>query len=56
MDYFIAGLNEKKLVQDICKELRGRMLKCKISYFTGGELDINVENKDLTDKTIYYVD
>ncbi|NRA74080.1 MAG: ribose-phosphate pyrophosphokinase [Rickettsiales bacterium] len=55
MDYFIAGSNEQELTKNICKELRGRLLKRKISYFTGGELDVCIENADLKNKRVYMI-
>jgi ribose-phosphate pyrophosphokinase len=55
MDYFIAGLNERALAGEICRTVKGTLLKHEISVFTGGEIKLKLENKNLKGGTVYIV-
>ena len=55
MFYFIAGSNEQELTKKICKKLKAKLLKREILSFTGGELKVQVENKDLKEKKVFII-
>lgn len=55
MNYFIAGLNEQNLARAIAGATKGMLLKREISFFTGGELKLKLEDKNLRSGTVYIV-
>jgi ribose-phosphate pyrophosphokinase len=55
MTYFIAGSNEQPLAKSICNAVKGKLLKRKISCFSGGELKVEIEDEELGGQTVYIV-
>jgi ribose-phosphate pyrophosphokinase len=55
MNYFIASLNSQELAKDICRKTKSHLIKCEISTFTGGEIKLKLENKNLKGGTVYIV-